>query len=136
MIDHQWFLAVLDTRPNEFEGYHYSVCFINQSESKIDQLTYTVSGQIKAYPRPISAEETRVLGDLKPHYVVEIEHVPKNGFIGDLTYTFDIIIGEKKETLHFFIPKQLIGAAYSMYDLPVVHQRGYFFLNKSDYLKE
>ncbi|WP_404409412.1 hypothetical protein [Jeotgalibacillus malaysiensis] len=133
MIDQPWFLAVLDTRPSEFEDYHYSVCFINQSDTVIDQLTYTVSGQIKAYHHPISAEETRELGELKPHYVVEIEHVPKKGFIGDLTYSFDITTEGKKETLHFFIPKQLTGAAFSLYDLPIVHQRGYFFLGEPNF---
>ncbi|AJD91143.1 hypothetical protein JMA_18260 [Jeotgalibacillus malaysiensis] len=130
MIDQPWFLAVLDTRPNEYEGYHYSVCFINQSDTVIDQLTYTVSGQIKAYHHKVSAEETRELGELKPHYVVEIEHVPKKGFIGDLIYSFDIFSEGKKETLCFFIPKQLTGAAFSLYDLPIVHQRGYFFLGE------
>ncbi|MFB1080969.1 hypothetical protein [Jeotgalibacillus sp. JSM ZJ347] len=136
MIDQPWFLAVIDTRPNEFEGYHYSVCFINQSDTVIDQLTYTVSGHINAYHHPITAEETRELGELKPHYVVEIEHVPKKGFIGDLTYSFELVYQGQIETLTFFIPKQLTGAAFSLYDLPVVHQRGYFFLGESQNLKE
>ncbi|MBM7580228.1 hypothetical protein [Jeotgalibacillus terrae] len=130
MVNDPWFMAVLDTRPSNYEGYRYSVCFINQSDSKIDQLSYTVSGQIEAYHQPITAEETRALGELNPKYVVEIEHVPKNGFIGDLTYTFEIKSGPRKELLRFHIPKHLNGAAFSIYDLPIVHQRGYFFLGQ------
>ncbi|WP_227395414.1 hypothetical protein [Jeotgalibacillus aurantiacus] len=128
MMNEPWFLAILDTRAYEYEHYRYSVCFINQSDQIINGIEYTAKGSIKAYNRTLSeAEESRSLGELKPQYVVEIEHIPKNGFIEDMSYTFTIRIGDRTEEITYIVPKNLSGAAYSLFDLPVVQQRGYIF---------
>ncbi|OLS33751.1 hypothetical protein [Bacillus sp. MRMR6] len=127
-----YFLAICKDRPNDPDGFYYTVYFINNTNTDIDELTYETGGFMTDDDEIIqTSRHSRVLGKLPAKSFREIEQDDEGSFDFVIDFTFTIKRGIKKiENKTFILNKYLRGAVKPQSPLPVINKYGYLIKSK------
>jgi hypothetical protein len=123
------FLAVCKDRPNDPDGFIYTVYFVNNTNQEIENLSYATGGFATFDDEVVqTSSHEKSLGTVEPFSAVKVEEDDEGAF--DFTIQFDFQLklpnGEKVDK-HFQIGKYLRGGTKPIELLPVLDKYGYVF---------
>lgn len=127
-----YFLAVSKDRPNDPDGFYYTVYFVNNSETEIEELSYETGGFMTDDDTIIqTSRHSKVLGKVPAKSFIEVEQDDEGSFDFVIDFTFTIKTDSSKSTQKtFIINKYLRGAVKPLNPLPVLDKYGYLIKAK------
>lgn len=123
------FLAVCKDRPNDPDGFFYTVYFVNNTEQKIENLSYTTGG-FATYDEEIvqTSVHEKSLGAVGAFSAVKVEEDDEGAFDFTIQFDFELRLhGGETERKQFHIGKYLRGGTKPFELLPVLKKYGYVF---------
>lgn len=123
------FLAVCKDRPNDPNGFIYTVYFVNNSEQEIENLSYTTGG-FATYDDELvqTSVHEKSLGAVRAYSAVKVEEDDEGAFDFTIQFDFDVKLANgDTERKQFQIGKYLRGGRKPFELLPVINKFGYVF---------
>jgi hypothetical protein len=126
------FLAVCKDRPNDPDGFYYTVYFVNNSSEEIKELSYETGGFASFDDDLVQTSIHRqVLGALPAFSAMEIETDDEGAFDFELNFNFKLeFLNGKCENCSFSIGKYLRGGEKPFEPLPVLNQMGHRYKSR------
>lgn len=122
-----YFLAICKDRPLDPDGFYYTVYFVNNTNSDIEELTYSTGG-FATFDDEIVQTSTYSgsLGKVPAGSYVEVETDDEGSFDFVINFTFNLKNKSgKSDAIHFTIGKYLRGAVKPLSPLPILKKPGY-----------
>lgn len=128
-MNQKYFLAVCKDRPNDFQGFYFTVYFVNNTDEEITNLSYETGGFATFDDELVQTEiHKKNLGRVEPNSAVIVETDDEGAFDFVINFSFHLELGDgKKEEQDFTIGKYLSGGKKPLDSLPVLDQFGYAF---------
>jgi hypothetical protein len=130
-INMDYFLAICKDRPNDPDGFYYTVYFVNNTNDEIDELAYETGGFMTDDDEVIqTSRHTRVLGKVPAQSFIEIEQDDEGSFDLVIDFTFRLKQGSKEKDVTFILNKYLRGTVKPHNPLPVLNKYGYLIKSR------
>jgi hypothetical protein len=125
------FLAVCKDRPNDPDGFFYTVYFVNNTEQEIENLSYATGGLATFDDEVVQTSiHEKSLGALGAFSAVKVEEDDEGAFDFTIQFDFELKLdGGETEKMKFMIGKYLSGGTKPFELLPVLSKYGYAFKN-------
>lgn len=123
------FLAVCKDRPNDPDGFFYTVYFVNNTDQEIESLSYAKGG-FATYDDEVvqTSVHEKSLGKVKPYSAVKVEEDDEGAFDFTIQFDFDMKLANgETEQKQFHIGKYLSGGRKPFELMPVINKYGYVF---------
>jgi hypothetical protein len=122
-----YFLAICKDRPNDPDGFYYTVYFVNHSTFDIEELSYETRGFMTDDDQVIQTSRySKSLGKVPANSFIEVEQDDEGSFDFVIDFTFSIKLDSNKNLEKtFIVNKFLRGAVKPSNPLPVLNKYGY-----------
>lgn len=118
------FLAICKDRPDDPEGFVYTVYFVNDSASEISTLFYeTVAFTTMDDEFVQTNTYKKDLGNVLPKSAIEIEQDDEESFEFSINFKFTLRAGAFRKDMTFSIPKYMRGLNETGH-IPVLNKPG------------
>ncbi|ESU31943.1 hypothetical protein G3A_14100 [Bacillus sp. 17376] len=126
------FLAVCKDRPNDPDGFFYTVYFVNNTEQEIENLSYATGGFATFDDEVVQTSiHEKSLGKVQPYSAVKVEEDDEGAFDFTIQFDFELKLHDgETEKKNFMIGKYLSGGTKPFELLPVLSKYGYAFKSK------
>lgn len=127
-----YFLAVCKDRPNDPDGFYYTVYFVNNTDKVIVELSYETSGFMMEDDDVIQTSAYKAaLGKVPGKSYIELETDDEGSFdfVIDFTFSLKDGTGQVKDKT-FILNKYLSGASKPLDPLPILNKNGYLIQSK------
>ena len=128
MKDTSQFIAICKDRPQDPDGFIYTVYFVNNSSAEISNLEYETYGYCTMDDELVTTNTHRaVLGPLAPFSAVEIEQDDEGSFDFVIIFTFKMTINGTTSQKTVQIGKYLKNGVKPLSPIPVLNKYGKTF---------
>lgn len=131
-MEESHFLAVCKDRPDDPDGFIYTVYFVNNTDEVIKNLNYLTGGFATIDDEIVQTSLfEKELGKVEPFSFVEIETDDEGSFDFVINFEFKIELqNDIVKNKNFTIGKYLRGGKKPFEPLPILNKYGYAFTYK------